>query len=96
MGEVANYYPVLNVIAVAIMTITLRNNLLLLFYRSDLHASQRARTLWTLGLSLPCFVAAFLDLDTTDIVEVTGGVLGVAILAITPALLAYFARKREE
>ncbi len=75
------------------MSITLRNNLMLLCRHNDLDASRCVRTLWTVGLSAPCFVVAFLQINTTDIVEVTGGILGVFILAVSPAMLVCYARR---
>ena len=59
VGEIANYYPVFNVVAVPIMCITLRNNIMLIFSRTS-DVSRCARILWTIGLSLPCFLIAFL------------------------------------
>ncbi len=79
------------------MCITLRNNLMLMFSKSgtDLNATRLARILWTVGLSIPCFVVAFLKVSTVDIIDVTGGVFGVFILAIIPTILVCYARKHD-
>ena len=70
---------------------------MLMFSKSgtDLSATRCTRIIWTVCLSIPCFVVAYLQVSTVDIIDVTGGVFGVFILAIIPTILVHYARKHD-
>lgn len=57
VGQVSNFYPMLNVAAVPILTITLRNNIFQLFGLENQGESSRLKKgLWSTGLSLPVII----------------------------------------
>jgi hypothetical protein len=53
IGQVTNFYPALNVAAVPILTITLRNNLFVMLGMSTASETRFKKAIWSLGLSLP-------------------------------------------
>jgi amino acid permease len=97
----------MNIAAVPILNITLRNNLLDVipikpFIRKrkrcmcllDDHKNS-IKGLWSIILSIPVFIIVFLTRDVQTLVTYTGGFCGTFILLIFPAILVWFARKRE-
>jgi amino acid permease len=95
----------LNVAAVPILNITLRNNLLdvlpikkwlkdaniCLFLLEDHKNSIKG--IWSIILSIPVFIIVFLTRDVQTLVTYTGGLCGACILLIFPAILVWFSRK---
>lgn len=105
LGQICNFYPLLNVAAVPILNITLRNNLLDVFpikqwlkekniclFLLDDHKNS-IKGVWSIILSIPVFIIVFLTRDVQALVTYTGGLCGACILLIFPAVLAYYARK---
>lgn len=91
-----NYLPVFNIVSVPIMCITLRNNLMVLIYgsNSDPVGNRCNRVLWTLGLSIPCFIVTYLQLNTLLIFNISAGMVGVLILGMK-GILVHYARKHD-
>jgi hypothetical protein len=57
VGQISNFYPMLNVAAVPILTITLRNNIFQLFgLESNGESSRLKKGLWSTALSLPVII----------------------------------------
>ena len=95
----------MNVAAVPILNITLRNNLLdvlpikkwlkdaniCLFLLEDHKNSIKG--IWSIILSIPVFIIVFLTRDVQTLVTYTGGLCGACILLIFPAILVWFSRK---
>lgn len=107
IGQICNFYPLLNVAAVPILNITLRNNLLdalpikrIIKKRGcclcllDDHKNL-IKGLWSLILSVPVFCVVLFYRDVQNLVTISGGIFGTLILLIIPATVAYFARKMD-
>jgi len=94
IGQVANFYPMLNVAAVPILTITLRNNILQLFgLENKGNISRLKKGLWSILLSIPVIIITlFLD-DPQLLIKYTGGLTGVFILLLIPAFFVQGARR---
>ena len=104
IGQIANFYPMLNIAAVPILNITLRNNLLdllpikrilrerncCLFLIDD--SKKWVKGLWSIILTIPVFLIVFSYRNVQVLVTYTGGFCGAFILLIFPATLVYFAR----
>jgi len=104
IGQICNFYPMLNIAAVPILNITLRNNLLdvlpikqyikrkkcCLFLLDD--NRNIVKGVWSIILSLPVFLIVFSMKNVQELVTYTGGLCGSFILLIFPASLALFAR----
>ena len=94
IGQVSNFYPMLNVSAVPILTITLRNNLFqLLGLESQGTVSRLKKGLWSIALSLPVIGVAIIHLNAQMLIKYTGGLTGCVILLIVPALFVQGARR---
>jgi hypothetical protein len=94
IGQVCNFYPMLNVSAVPILTITLRNNLFQLFgLESKGTMSRMKKGLWSACLSIPVIIVAMIHLDAQMLIKYTGGITGCVILLLVPALFVQGARK---
>lgn len=109
IGEVCNFYPMLNVSSVPVLTITLRNNLMEVIpikkwlSRSDnaickfLLEDQRkiVKGIWSIIISIPvlCIVIPYSDPQT--FITYTGGICGTFILLIFPLTLVWHARKKD-
>jgi len=105
IGQVCNFYPLLNIAAVPILNITLRNNLLdvlpikrwikssgmCLFLLED-HRNV-VKGVWSMILSLPVFCVVFFYKNVQDMVTYTGGFCGAFILLYFPAALIINARR---
>ena len=97
----------LNVAAVPILNITLRNNLLdVLPIKPFIRRKKRClcllddhknhiKGLWSLILSIPVFIVVMLTREVQELVTYTGGFCGSFILLIFPAWLVIFARNSE-
>lgn len=104
IGQIANFYPMLNIAAVPILNITLRNNLLDLlpikqFLRDKnvctflLDDSRKVvKGVWSIILSIPVVCVVLFYRDVQVMVTYTGGFCGAFILLIFPATLCYYAR----
>lgn len=106
VGQIANFYPMLNIAAVPILNITLRNNLLdllpikrilrenniCLFLLDD--SKKIVKGVWSIILTIPVFCIVFFYRDVQVMVTYTGGFCGAFILLIFPATLVYFARQK--
>ena len=107
VGQVCNFYPMLNVAAVPILNITLRNNLLdalpikkwveksgrCLFLLED--DKKWVKGVWSIILSIPVFVVVMFTRDVQQLVSFSGGVAGSFVLLVIPAVLAWKARKTD-
>jgi len=58
IGQICNFYPALNVAAVPILTITLRNNLFVMLGMTTTSETRIKKALWSLGLSIPVVIVA--------------------------------------
>ena len=95
----------MNIAAVPILNITLRNNLLDVvpvkpFIRKHKRCmclledhKNSIKGLWSIILSIPVFIIVFLTRDVQVLVTYTGGFCGTFILLIFPAVLVWYARK---
>jgi len=97
----------LNIAAVPILNITLRNNLLdvipikkyirkwnfATFLLEDHKNSVKG--IWSIILSIPVIVIVLLTRDVQGMVTYTGGICGSFILLYFPAMLAHYARKQD-
>ena len=97
----------LNIAAVPILNITLRNNLLdflpiksylkrknkCLFLLDD--SKKTVKGLWSIILSIPVIIIVCSYRNPQVLVTYTGGLCGAFILLIFPATLAYYARKED-
>ena len=104
IGQITNFYPMLNIAAVPILNITLRNNLLDFlpikkFIRRRriclclLHDHKKIiKGIWSIILSIPVFCIVLVYRDVQEMVTYTGGLCDAFILLIIPAILAYYAR----
>ena len=107
IGQIANFYPMLNIAAVPILNITLRNNLLdllpikrilrekncCLFLLDD--SKNMVKGVWSIILTLPVFAVVLFTRNVQDLVTYTGGFCGAFMLLIFPAILVYYARKQK-
>lgn len=84
IGQVCNFYPALNVAAVPILTITLRNNLFVMLGMDTKSETRFQKALWSFGLSIPVVIIACLFQDAQVIMTYTGGIGGTCILFIVP------------
>mmetsp|Transcript_39615 Transcript_39615/g.60618 ORF Transcript_39615/g.60618 Transcript_39615/m.60618 type:complete len:238 (+) Transcript_39615:809-1522(+) len=105
LGQICNFYPMLNIAAVPILNITLRNNLLDVFpikkyikkwgcmtFLLDDHKNS-VKGMWSIILSIPVIIICLLTRDVQGMVTYTGGICGSFILLLFPAMLAHFARQ---
>lgn len=94
IGQISNFYPMLNVAAVPILTITLRNNLLqLLGLENRGGTSKLKKGLWSIGLSIPVIIITIFLRDPQVLITYTGGFTGMVILLLIPALFVQGARR---
>ncbi|CAI2365970.1 unnamed protein product [Moneuplotes crassus] len=93
IGQITNFYPTLNVAAIPILTITLRNNLFVLLNIPQASETRLTKALWSFGLSVPVVIVACVFQDPQLIMTYTGGLGGTCILFIIPCVMIIFARK---
>lgn len=94
IGQICNFYPMLNVAAVPILTITLRNNLLQLFGLENKGTiSKMKKGLWSIGLSIPVIIITLFLRDPQVMLTYTGGITGTMILLLIPTIFVQGARK---
>lgn len=104
IGQICNFYPMMNIAAVPILNITLRNNLLdVIPIKPFIRKHKRCmcllndhknsiKGLWSIILSIPVFIIVFLTRDVQALVTYTGGFCGTFILLIFPTILVWYAR----
>ena len=93
IGQVWNFYPFLNVAAVPIMCITMRNNLLqILGFDSKKEISKLKKGIWSIGISAPAIIITLFLRDPQLLVTYTGGLTGVIILLLIPSIFVQRAR----
>eukprot|EP00347_Sterkiella_histriomuscorum_P023649 403333869 len=109
IGQVCNFYPMLNVSSVPVITITLRNNLMEMipikqwlskssFRAARFMAEDQRRIvkgLWSIILSAPVIVAVMFLRDPQSFIQYTGGLCGTFILFIIPLTITWHARRRD-
>lgn len=94
VGQISNFYPMLNVAAVPILTITLRNNIFQLFgLESKGESSRLKKGLWSTALSVPVIIITLFLKDPQILITYTGGFTGMVILLLVPALFVQGARR---
>ena len=105
IGQICNFYPMLNVAAVPILNITLRNNLLdALPIKRWIKNSGRClwlledhrnliKGVWSIILSIPVFAVVLTYREVQNMVTISGGICGSFILLIIPATVVYYARR---
>uniref|UniRef100_A0A7S3JG32 Amino acid transporter transmembrane domain-containing protein n=1 Tax=Euplotes harpa TaxID=151035 RepID=A0A7S3JG32_9SPIT len=94
IGQVCNFYPFLNVAAVPILTITMRNNILQLFGLENKGDMTRMKKgLWSFMLSVPVIVITLFLRDPQLLVTYTGGLTGIIILLLIPTIFVQLSRK---
>lgn len=84
IGQITNFYPTLNVAAVPILTITLRNNLFVMLGMTQSSETRLKKALWSFGLSLPVIIISCVFKNPQVIMTYTGGLGGTSILFIIP------------
>lgn len=84
IGQITNFYPTLNVAAIPILTITLRNNLFAILNISQANDTRLTKALWSFGLSVPVIIVACVFQNPQLIMTYTGGLGGTCILFIIP------------
>lgn len=93
IGQVCNFYPALNVAAVPILTITLRNNLFVLLGIEAKSDSRIMKALWSVGLSIPVIICSWVIKNPQIIMTYVGGIGGTWILFLVPCVMIIFARR---
>lgn len=108
IGQICNFYPMLNMAAVPILNITLRNNLLdVVPVKRWIRSSGRClclledtknsvKGMWSIILTFPVIVIVLLTRDVQAMVTYTGGFCGAFILIFIPCILVYYARKMDD
>ena len=105
IGQICNFYPMLNIAAVPILNITLRNNLLdvvpvkrwlrkrncCLCLLQDHKNSIKG--LWSIILTIPVLAVVLFYRNVQVLVTYTGGFCGSFILLIIPATMVFYARR---
>jgi len=84
IGEITSFYPALNVAAVPILTITLRNNLFTILGLKTSSETRFTKAIWSFGLSVPVIIIACIVREPQIIMTYTGGFGGSSILFIIP------------
>jgi len=106
IGQVVQFYPMLNSAAVPILTITLRNNMLqvvpikkwikksgcCLWLLDDTKRSVKGA--WSAIFSIPAICLVLVTKDPQELVTYTGGICGTFILFLIPLKLVSDARKK--
>ena len=105
IGPICQFYPMLNVSAVPILTITLRNNFMQVVpvkrWIRNLGCCQilledhrrLVKGLWSIIFSIPCIVIVMFVKKPQVMVTYTGGICGTFILLLIPMTLVWYGRK---
>ena len=105
IGQICQFYPMLNVSAVPILTITLRNNFMqvvpvkrwirnsgcCLFLLDDHKRSVKG--IWSIIFTIPVIIIVMFERDPQVMISYTGGICGPFILFLIPATLVVYGRK---
>lgn len=105
IGALCNFYPMMNIAAVPILNITLRNNLLeafpikawikkkgkCLFLLKD--HKNKIKGIWSIILTIPVIVIVLFYRNVQSLITWTGGVGGTFIILILPTTLVVRARR---
>lgn len=108
ISQVVNFYPMLNIAAVPILNITLRNNLLdvlpikaflkkqnfCLFLLDD--HKPMIKGIWSIILTIPVISIVTWYRDVQTLVTYTGGFCGAFILLIIPVTMVSYARQLDK
>uniref|UniRef100_A0A7S3I794 Amino acid transporter transmembrane domain-containing protein n=1 Tax=Favella ehrenbergii TaxID=182087 RepID=A0A7S3I794_9SPIT len=108
IGQICQFYPMLNVSAVPILTITLRNNFMqvvpvkrwirnsncgcLMFLLDD--KRRLVKGVWSFIFSLPVIIIVMFERDPQIMISYTGGICGPFILFLIPITLVWYGRKK--
>mmetsp|Transcript_972 Transcript_972/g.1737 ORF Transcript_972/g.1737 Transcript_972/m.1737 type:complete len:217 (+) Transcript_972:1030-1680(+) len=105
IGQICNFYPMLNIAAVPILNITLRNNLLDVIPVKAFLKKRNCCTfllqdhrnvvkgVWSIILSLPVFIVVLVTQDVQGLITYTGGFCGAFIMLIFPTMLVQYGRR---
>ena len=108
IGQICNFYPMLNIAAVPILNITLRNNLLdvipikqyLKKKNCCLMLTQDHRNvvkgIWSIIMSVPVIAVVLYSRNVQKFVTYTGGFLGSGVMLTIPCVFVYYARKTRD
>ena len=106
IGQICQFYPMLNVSAVPILTITLRNNFMqvvpvkrwirssgcCLFLLDD--HKRLVKGIWSIIFTIPVIVIVMFERDPQVMISYTGGICGPFILFLIPTTLVMYGRKK--
>ena len=106
IGQVCQFYPMLNVSAVPILTITLRNNFMQVvpvkrwirkwncctFLIEDHKRSVKG--IWSIIFSIPVIVIVMFERNPQVMISYTGGICGPFILFLIPITLVWYGRHK--
>lgn len=99
LGGIINFYLILNLPGVAVMVITLRNNLMQMLRirkSSSSNTRQSAKNaFFSLCVIIPTLIIAIQFKNyLKDIINITGGLTGIIIMLVIPSLFVISARKK--
>jgi len=107
ISQISNFYPMLNIAAVPILNITLRNNLLevlpikaflrrnnIFLWLLDDHKPM-IKGLWSIILTIPVIGIVSWYRNVQTLVTYTGGFCGAFILLIIPVTMVMYARQKD-
>ena len=105
IGQICNFYPMFNISAVAVLNITLRNNLLEVLPIKQWLLHQKICTwltkdhlntvkgVWSIILTIPVISLVLIFRNVQNLVVYTGGFAGSGIMFTIPCALVYLARR---
>ena len=106
LGQICQFYPVLNVSAVPILTITLRNNFMQVVpvkrwirqwgcckFLLDDH-KRSVKGIWSIIFTIPVIIIVMFERDPQVMISYTGGICGPFILFLIPITLTWYGRKK--
>lgn len=91
--QLVYFYPFLNVAAISVVTITLRNNILSLFGKNDRDLSNLQKGFWSILVTLPILLISVLIEDCHEIIKFTGGITGSIVMFVIPVLYLLGSKK---
>ena len=104
VGQICQFYPMLNISAVPILTITLRNNFMQVvpvkrWIRNSgcckilLDDHRRlVKGIWSIIFTIPVIVIVMFERDPQVMISYTGGICGPFILFLIPCTLVWYGR----
>ena len=94
VSQICNFYPMINVAVIPVLIITTRNNIFQIFgIERGNNMTNFRKGIWSIGLSIPVIICSLLHFHPQVVVKFTGGITGVVILLVIPAVLVQGARK---